>query len=264
MAGEGETLILLHGIGGHAEAYSRNIRRLADHYRVIAIDFVWHGRSGKPPFTGESIPTYAKQVMGVMDHFGVEAAHIEGESLGGWVGLWLSLHHRERVKRLVLNTSAGVLYDDDATPAEVANAQEALRARSLKVLDDPTEENVRARLEWLMATPDRVTDELVALRQALYTDPATNTALRAVFTARFSEEGRVRYHLQEPDLAQIAVPTLVLWSGHNPGHGPALGKRLAGLIPGATYVEIQDGAHWPQWEQPEEHDEYVVNFLGQS
>jgi pimeloyl-ACP methyl ester carboxylesterase len=261
IAGDGPTLLLLHGIGGHAEAYSRNLRRLAASFRVVAIDFVWHGLSANPPFDGQSIPTYADQVLDVLDHLGVERAHVEGESLGGWVGLWLALHHADRIDKLVLNTSAGVLYHEDATPAEVATAQAALRDRSLKVLADPSEANVRSRLEWLMAAPDRVTDELIALRQAIYRDPETNTALREVFSHRFSAEGTVQFHLREADLAKVSVPTLVLWSDKNPGHGPEVGKRLASLIPDARYAQIDDAAHWPQWEQPERHDELVLGFL---
>lgn len=260
-AGSGEPLVLLHGIGGHAEAYSRNIARLAQIRHVIAIDFVWHGRSEKPPFTGESIPTYAAQVLDVLDHYGYGSADVEGESLGGWVGLWLAKYHRERVRRLVLNTSAGVLYAGDAAADDIASAQAALRDRSLRVLADPSEANVRARLEWLMAAPDRVTDELVALRRAIYTDPDTNAALRQVFSHRFSEEGTRQFHLYEDDLADIAVPTLVLWSDKNPGHGPELGKRLASLLPQARYAMIADAAHWPQWEQPAEHDRLVREFL---
>ena len=260
-AGTGEPLVLLHGIGGHAEAYSRNLARLSQVRRAIAIDFVWHGRSANPPFVGESIPTYAAQVLDVLDHYGYDSADIEGESLGGWVGLWLAKNHPDRVRKLILNTSAGVIYADHATPGDVATAQAALRDRSLKVLADPSEANVRARLEWLMASPDRVTDELVALRQALYRDPATNAALKEVFSHRFSEIGVTQFHLHEPDLAEVKAQTLVLWSDKNPGHGPELGERLASLLPDARYAMISDAAHWPQWEQPEEHDRLVTAFL---
>jgi pimeloyl-ACP methyl ester carboxylesterase len=256
-----EVLILLHGIGGHAEAYSRNIRHLATRYRVVALDFVWHGLSENPPFTGESIPTYADQVLDVLDDLSVESAHIEGESLGGWVGLWLAINHPERVRKLILNTSAGVLYEGHDNSDDIAAAQAALRDRSLTVLREPTDENVRKRLEWLMAAPDRVTDELVELRQAFYSDPGTNAALQAVFSHRFSETGVVEYHLREPDLARVAAPTLVLWSDKNPGHGPEYGERLASLIPGAVYALIEDAAHWPQWEKPNQHDRHVLSFL---
>src|SRR5205085_1365087 len=47
-AGEGEPLILLHGSGGHAEAYSRNVLPLANDFRVHAVDMIGHGLTDKP------------------------------------------------------------------------------------------------------------------------------------------------------------------------------------------------------------------------
>jgi pimeloyl-ACP methyl ester carboxylesterase len=260
-AGDGPPLLLLHGIGGHLEAYSRNLVRLGEHFHTVAMDFVWHGLSSAPAFVGESIPTYADQVLDVMDTLGYESMSIEGESLGGWVALWLAINHPERVKNLVLNTSAGVLYAPGVLKEHDEEALAGLRDRSLKVVADPSEANVRHRLEWLMATPDRVTDELVDLRRALYSRPETRDALKQVFQHRFSAEGSRAFHFQEDELATVTQPTLVLWSDKNPGMGPEVGTRLAGLISGSEYHCITDAAHWPQWEQPDEHDEAVLSFL---
>lgn len=261
-AGDGPPLVLLHGIGGHLEAFSRNLVRLGEHFRTIAMDFVWHGMSTGPEFTGESIPTYVDQVLDVLDQLGIERANIEGESLGGWVALWLSIHHPDRVANLVLNTSAGVRYAPGVLQPRDEHALAGLRDRSLKVIEDPNPENVRHRLEWLMAHPDRVTDELVDVRQALYSRPETREGLSAVFGHRFTPEGARLYHFDESDLSQVTQPTLVLWTEKNPGMGPDVGERLASLIPGAEYHCILDAAHWPQWEKPEEHDATVIDFLG--
>lgn len=260
-APDAPALLLLHGIGGHAEAYSRNLLNLAQTFRVIALDFVWHGYSSTPPFVGESIPTYAAQVLEVMDTLGLERAHVEGESLGGWVAMWLALHQPERLHKIVLNTPGGVHYAPGSVEIRAHEGVDALRDRSLAVLQDPSPANVRKRLEWLMASPDRVTDELVAVRQRIYSQPETNAALRQVFAHRFSPEGTKAFHLSEADVAQIGVPTLVQWTDHNPGMGLDVGARLAQLIPGAQFAPMQDAAHWPQWEKPAEHDRVVTQFL---
>ena len=84
-AGDGEPLILMHGIGGHAEAYSRNIHRLSQNFRVIAMDYVWHGFSSKPDVPSKMHPVYVDQILDLMDDLGIESAFFEGESLGGWV-----------------------------------------------------------------------------------------------------------------------------------------------------------------------------------
>jgi pimeloyl-ACP methyl ester carboxylesterase len=261
-AGDGPPLLLLHGIGGHAEAYARNVVRLGHDVRAMAIDFVWHGLSSKPPYVdGEDIPTYADQVIDLLDAEGIDRVHIEGESLGGWVGLHLALHHPERVADLVLNTTAGIRFAAGVVQERTKEGREALASRSLAAISEPTPEAIRKRLEWLMASPDRVTHELVDLRLRLYSDPAIQDSLRSVFRNAFGEQGAPRKTIDEAELGSVAARTLVLWTDHNPGTGPDVGRRIAAMIPDAQFVCVEDAAHWPQWEQPETHDLLVAGFL---
>ena len=258
-AGEGEPLILMHGNGGHAEAYSRNIMRLSKHFHVIAIDLLWHGFSTGRPFTTEMVPTYAEQVIDLIDSIGEDTAHLEGESLGGWVSMWTALHHSERVGKIILNTTAGAAVEDGPVTPERRASGNTLRERSLAAISDPTRETVRKRLEWLMAKPDRVTEELVTLRQFFYQRPETREGLTHVMQNSFRHDSPHRITPQK--LSQIRQPALVLWSDRNPGTGPEYGRQLAGLIPNAQYHCIADAGHWPQWEKPEEHDAVVTEFL---
>jgi pimeloyl-ACP methyl ester carboxylesterase len=253
-------LILIHGVGGHAEAYARNVVRLGESFHAIAIDLVWHGLSSKPAFTPEMVPVFSRQVLDVFDDLGVEKGFIEGESLGGWVACWTALHHPERVERVILNTTAGIYWNRDKVKIDEVGGKNALRERSLAAIRNPTPETVRKRLEWLMASPDRVTDELVALRTAIYSRPDTNASLTNVFEASFG--GRYAPNvIEEDELAGMKIPALALWSDKNPGNGPDVGERLASLIPGSRHYCIMDAAHWPQWEKPEEHDRVVTEFL---
>jgi pimeloyl-ACP methyl ester carboxylesterase len=261
-AGEGPPLLLIHGVGGHAEAYSRNIVRLGASARAMAMDLLWHGFSSKPPYVdGEDIPAYAAQILDLLDAEGIDRVDVEGESLGGWVGMYLALNHPDRLNRLILNTTAGIRWEPGVIPERTKEGREALAARSMAAIDAPTPETIRKRLEWLMATPDRVTDELVAARVALYSNPETQASLRAVFQNAFGEGTRPRQTIPQADLARIGVPTLVLWSEHNPGTGPDVGRMIAERIPGAQFVSMADAAHWPQWEHPEVHDRLVTAFL---
>lgn len=259
-AGEGETLILIHGVGGHAEAYSRNLERLGEQFHAVAIDLLWHGLSAKPGYTTEMVPTYAKQVIDVLDSMGVERAAIEGESLGGWVTMWLALHYPERISKIVLNTAAGVRWKAGTVDEHPETGVNLLRERSLAAIHDPTYETIRKRLEWLMVTPDRVTDELVNIRYTLYSMPEVQASLTSVFENSFGGPA-TRNRIEEEELGTISMPTLVLWTDKNPGAGPDAGQRIASKIPGAQFYCIADAAHWPQWEQPEEHDRVVTAFL---
>lgn len=259
-SGEGEPLIMIHGIGGHAEAYSRNIVRLGRDCRAMAIDLVWHGMSAKPPFDGRTIPTYAEQVLDVMDSIGARTASVEGESLGGWVALHLALNHPDRLNKIILNTNAGVVFKPGAVNLRPREGTDLLRERSLAAINNPEPGTIRKRLEWLMAAPDRVTDELVDLRCGFYSNPETKKSLTSVFETAFGPKSG-EFRIPEDRLREIKVPTLVLWSDKNPGAGADVGKYTASLIPGAQYYCINDAAHWPQWEKPEEHDRVVSAFL---
>jgi pimeloyl-ACP methyl ester carboxylesterase len=262
-AGSGPALLLLHGIGGHAEAYARNIVRLSrGGRRVLAPDFLWHGLAAKPPYVdGEDIPLYARQLIDLMDSEGIARADIEGESLGGWVALWLALNHPDRVHRLILNTTAGIAWDQGSVPEKPDEGRKLLAERSLRAINEPDRETIKKRLEWLMVSPDRIPDELVEVRYRFYSDPETQSALRKVFENAFAGIGAPRKTIPEAALARVAVPTLVLWTEKNPGTGPEVGRRIAQLIPGARFVCMADCAHWPQWERPEEHDRVVTAVL---
>ncbi len=253
-------LILIHGIGGHAEAYAKNMQRLGESYHAIAIDLLWHGLSSKPAYTPDMLPMYARQIIDILDDLGVESASIEGESLGGWVTLYTALHYPERIDRIVLNTTAGINWNRNAVAIDDDSGINALRERSLAAIRKPSRETIRKRLEWLMAYPDRVTEELVDLRYALYTRPDLNESLEYVFSNGLATKDHP-HRIQEAQLPDVKSPALVLWSDHNPGAGADAGERLASLIPGSAYFCVTDAGHWPQWEQPAEHDRAVLSFL---
>ncbi len=77
-AGEGDLLIMLHGSGGHAEAYSKNVVPLGEHFHVCAIDMVGHGFTDNHP-TLAGIDATADHVLRFMDTMGAHAAYLAGE-----------------------------------------------------------------------------------------------------------------------------------------------------------------------------------------
>ena len=258
-AGDGPPLILMHGGGGHAEAYSRNMTRLGGQFRAMSIDFLWHGLSSKPAFDkGNWLTQFTDQVLDLMDSQDIEKAHLEGESLGAWIVLDMAINHPDRCDRVILNTAWGMKLD----PAHVAE-QEAdlatLKEVSLNALADPSRETMRKRMEWLMPR-EQVTDEIVAVRADLWGRPDTNKALVDYYEHLF-DPSTADYLFGEDDIRKISVPTLVLWTDRNPLHGVDAAERLATLIPGAQLYVMKDAVHWPQWEHPEDHDQTVIKFL---
>ncbi|MBZ0271513.1 alpha/beta hydrolase [bacterium] len=105
--GEGDPLILLHGIQDTHRAFRRIAPLLARHFRVLMPDLPGHGYSGRPdaPYT---LPWYANVIAAWMDAIGVPAAHICGHSYGGGIAQWMVLDHRERIDRLALVSAGGL------------------------------------------------------------------------------------------------------------------------------------------------------------
>lgn len=257
--GEGTPLFLMHGGGGHAETYSRNLARLSRVCRPMAMDFIWHGLSSAPPFQeGNWLAQFTDQVIELLDHLGVEKAHFEGESLGGWICFDLALRYPERIDKLILNTPWGMTFDSGAVEEREADL-DALRTTSVNALQNPSKALIRTRLEWLMPRGG-ITDELIDIRYALWSRDPTRSALIEYYERLFHPSCDALL-FGEAAIAKVGVQTLVLWTDSNPIHGVDAAERLHTLIQGSSMHVIRDAGHWPQWEHPLEHDEAVTKFL---
>ncbi|GLJ00246.1 2-hydroxy-6-ketonona-2,4-dienedioic acid hydrolase [Sphingobium sp. BS19] len=250
-ADNGKTLIFLHGTGGHAEAYVRNLGPHGQHFDCWAIDMVGHGWTDKPDHDLE-IRHYVDHVLRFMDAVGVESALLSGESLGGWVASRLAADYPERVERLVLNTAGG----SQALPDVMA----AIKSVSLRAAEDPSWALIKARLEWLVVDKSKVTDDLVAARQAIYMQAGMNVAIRHGLALQ-EMDVRQRNLMREEDYARIQCPTLVLWTSDDPTASIEQGQWIASAITGASFVIMDRCGHWPQYEEPETFNRLHIDFL---
>jgi 2-hydroxy-6-oxonona-2,4-dienedioate hydrolase len=251
-AGQGEPLVLLAGTGGHLEAYAHNVSALAEHYRVIAYDYPGHGYTTHAKADLE-LDTYIEHLAGLLDAFGIEKAHLNGESLGGWIAVKFAAAHPERVGKLVLNTPGGTM----ARP----EVMERIRSLSQAAADDPSDERIRARLEWLMADPATVTDELVAIRRTIYSRPGFADSMRHILCLQ-DPEIRRRNLITDEELATVPGPALVVWTSDDPSGPAGAGLEMAEKIRGGRFELITGAGHWPQWEQRERFNALVLDFLG--
>ncbi len=244
-------LVFLHGTGGHAEAYVRNLAAHAQHFNTFALDMLGHGFTGKPDYDYE-VPRYVGHLRGFLDAMGMARASLSGESLGGWVAAHFAVTHPDRVERLVLNTAGG----DRINPEALAR----IREMTLAAVREPTWERLKARLEWLMFDKSLVHDDLIAARQRIYQAEGMAQAMSHVLSMH-TPEARARYALTETQWASIRAPTLVLWTSHDPTAAVAVGERLASMIPGARLVVMQDCGHWPQFEDAATFNRLHIDFL---
>lgn len=110
--GDGPAVVLMHGLTANAHAFDGIVAAgLSPKHRVIAVDLRGRGLSEKP-FFGYSIRKHAKDIIGLLDHLGIERALIGGHSFGGLLTIYLAKHFPERVDRMILLDAAGRMHDN--------------------------------------------------------------------------------------------------------------------------------------------------------
>lgn len=258
-AGQGTPLIFVHGTGGYAEAYTRNIVAHARHFHVYAIDMVGHGYTDAPDLA-YTMDDFVNHLGDFIDTIGADKVMLSGESLGGMVSAWYAIRHPERVAKLVLNT--GMLISRDA--AGKAQLQDAVD-RSRRAAGNLTREAVRARMEWLLADPARdLTDEMVEVRYQIYAQPGRAPVMGKIagsIIAGLLDDDWARKYSDASSMRGIQCPTLVLWSTHNPGLTAGRAALGAREIPDHRMVVLDDCAHWPQHEKADEFNRVHIEFL---
>jgi pimeloyl-ACP methyl ester carboxylesterase len=105
--GEGETLLLIHGMAGSSQTWRAILPLLAKKYRVIAPDLLGHGLSSKPR-TDYSLGAFAVGLRDLLDELEVESATVVGQSLGGGIAMQFLYQHPDYCRRLVLISSGGL------------------------------------------------------------------------------------------------------------------------------------------------------------
>lgn len=250
--GTGEdTIVLLAGTSGHLEAFTHNIRALAQTHRVVAYDYPGHGFSTLAESDLE-IPDYEEHLLGLLDALKLERVHLCGESLGGWIALKFAQSHASRVKTLILSAPGGRIVGQPAMSKGRSVTRDAV--------DNPTFENVKARLQVVIHAADLITDELVRMRQAVYSRPGFARSVDHILALQ-NPEIRFRNRVTEADYAAVTVPTLLVWTDHEPSGGVETGERLASMLHDGELLTIPNAAHWPQWEDPQSFNDRAVDFL---
>ncbi|SAL68677.1 alpha/beta hydrolase [Caballeronia udeis] len=260
-AGEGEPLILLHGTGGHADGYLRVIGKLAERFHVYALDMLGHGYTDTANVEIE-IEALKAHVSDFIDTVTSGPVILSGESLGAVVASWYAIENPERVRRLVLNT--GIPMPLDAQGKQ--QVQDGLE-RSRQASSALTREAIAKRLAWLMLNPEMsVTPELIDIRYDIYAQPGrakilagiAQTVMGSLVSGAWDDTW-----LNSSSLRDVACPTLLIWTGHNPGQSAERAAEAAKYIPDHRMVVLSGSAHWPQWEEPEAFVRHHVDFLCQ-
>lgn len=246
-------LVFIHGTGGHAEAYVRNLGPHSQHFHTYAIDMVGHGYTDKPD-QSYNFSDLVEHLKNFLDAEGVDRVSISGESMGAGIAAWFALTYPERVDKIVLNTGAALRLEQHVI--------ERLAGLSIEAVRNASEESVRKRLEFLMKDPNDVTEDMVQCRLDIYRQPELADRMPKIFEARHTDpRGQDRNCLVEKHWRDFPAPTLVLWTSDDPTAPAAAGKQVADWIPDSRFVMMANCGHWPQYEDAEQFNRIHLEFL---
>jgi pimeloyl-ACP methyl ester carboxylesterase len=249
--GQGEPVILLHGIPTWSYLYHEVIPLLARELRVLAPDFLGHGYSDRRDRFDRSLRAQTRMILAFMDALGLERATIVGHDTGGGVALIMGIEHAERVKRLVLSNV--VAYDSWPIDDMIALGNPNWRSKSPKEVAD----FVAGGLPDGLHDPASLTDEFRAGIVAPYSDEEGKISLIRNASALNTNHTTALVDRHK----EIAAPTLVLWGVHDPWQQIRDGESLAREIPGARLVRLENASHWLQQDAPVEFAREVAAFV---
>ena len=250
--GRGSPVILLHGSGGHAEAWVRNVIPLSEHFHVFAIDYLGHGYTNLPKGMSRNLEDFCKHLLNFMDAVGIEKANLVGESMGGQISVLMAHEHPERIEKIGLIVG-GIPSQEHGYTAGMTQFQELTR----EAAGNPTMETIRRRMEWLFYDPKMLPDELVEVRLKIYTRPKEESSEGSP-----REGGRRSYGLIEK-IPRLKAPILFFWTTHNPTCPWHVAEKVHQSVPGSRFVLVDKAAHWPQFEQPEEFNRTIIEFFSE-
>jgi pimeloyl-ACP methyl ester carboxylesterase len=238
--------VFLHGMGGSWRDWEPQMDALSDSYRCIAIEHRGHGRSERP-LGRYSTRLFADDALALLDHLGVEHAHIVGLSMGGMIAQHLAVARPELVDTLVLADTGAFMPD---APSEfLARWAEQVRADGL--LD--THGVVGGSMPGWSDRTVRERPEVVRnnLREAQSADP----------DAWYRAAMAVVEHDTRSLLGGITAPTLLVWGADDDMVPVKLAEPLQAGIADTRLVVLDDAGHVCNLEQPAAFNAALLEFL---
>jgi aminoacrylate hydrolase len=244
--GAGAPVVLIPGLGGDGRFWSGVADRLEPRFDLIIVDHRGAGRSDRPP-GGYSIDGIAEDVLEVMDHAGVAAAHLVGHSTGGAIVQTLALDAPGRALTLVIS---GSWERPDARFRALFQARLALIEAGLAGPYQMLAHVLGHDVPWPDAREAELAAAIASAPQTLAPMEVTAARIRMLFGFDRSAE-----------LGAISHPTLVIGAVDDamiPFHHA---ECLARLIPGARLLSVKGGHLYPR-SDPATFAEAVASFIG--
>ena len=232
--GQGEPLLLLHGLFGALSNFSGLIEYFRNHNKVVVpmlplleLDLLHTSVGGLEKF-----------VFKFIEQRNLNNINLLGNSLGGHVAILHVLKHPERIKSLILTGSSGLFENGMGDTYPKRGDYDYIKKKTELTFYDPQ-----------IATKELV-DEVYEI---------VNNRLKAVKIIALAKSA-IRNNLGE-ELNEIKQPTLLIWGNNDAITPPFVGREFHRLIPNSELHFIDKCGHAPMMEVPEEFNKILHQFL---
>jgi len=250
-AGSGPNLVFIHAGVSDSRMWDPQFAAFPEKFRVVRYDHRGFGKSTQP----EESFKLRGDLRSVLEHLGIVRAVLVGCSMGGSTALDYALEHPEQVAGLVLvGSGASGLFDQGQLAPDVMKYfAEYLEAIQKDDREKAREMEAKYWLDGLTREPEKI-------------DPGYRERARQLHRENFSV---TRLSQQEETLrppaigrfGEVAAPTLVVIGDSDAPDLIKLAHRMGAEIPGAGLVTIENAAHLPSLEHPEEFNRLLAEFL---
>lgn len=243
--GQGEPIIMVHGIGGTSNIYQPQLAGLASRYRVVRPDLPGSGRSLQRPDCDKlTIQGFVDCLVHIAKTLGIERAHFAGHSLGTIVCFHLAVQQPKLVKSLAL-------FGPLLAPADAG--RQGIRDRAARV-----------RTEGMATVAD------VILNAATSSDtrsqrPVVAAMVREILMRQdpegYAQTAEALADAQPAEVSQVQCPTLLVTGDEDAIAPPSNVRMIADRIKGSRAVVLNRCGHWTTLERAEEVSGELKNFL---
>ncbi|HEX8545637.1 MAG TPA: alpha/beta hydrolase [Cytophagaceae bacterium] len=232
--GQGEAILLLHGLFGALSNWEGVVREFSKNYNVLIPVMPIH----EMPIKSASVDGLVTFIEEFVKFKNLSNMTLLGNSLGGHVGLIFTLRNQEKVKKLVLTGSSGLFENSMGGSFPKRGSYEYVRERVAYTFYDPK------------AATTELVDEVFAITKDI------PKCIRIVALAKSAQR-----HNMAKDITRINVPTLLIWGLNDTITPPIVGHEFNKLIPGSTLRFIDKCGHAPMMELPHKFNSIVAKFM---
>ncbi len=232
--GEGEVLLLLHGLFGALSNWEGVVNRFSREYRVVIPMLPIYEMPIKQAGL-EGLVTFLEDFISAKH---LEDIHIMGNSLGGHIALIYTLANQEKVSSLTLTGSSGLF--------ENAMGGSFPKRGSYNY--------IKERVEYTFYSPDTATKEYVD--EVFETTKSIPKCMRIVAIAKSAQR-----HNMASEITKIQVPTLLVWGLNDTITPPMVAHEFNRLIPNSTLKFIDKCSHAPMMEHPDKFNDLLEAFI---